>query len=98
MPPQKKRRSEASASGRLWPRSSSCCRNGVAPPLTVQRLRSIRPIASLGDQTSTKRLAEPRTHGMSKAQKAPVMWVTGEGMKTTSSGPMAQASPIPRTR
>ena len=98
MPPQKKMRSDAIAAGRPAAVSSSWRRNGVAPPVTVHRFFSMQSIPSSALQTSISTLVAPLTHGMSKAQYAPVMCVTGEGMKTTSDGPIDQASRIERTR
>ena len=70
----------------------------MAPPVTVHPFFSMQWIASSALQTSISTLVAPLTHGMSKAQYAPVMCVTGEGMKTTSDGPIDHASAIERTR
>ena len=98
VPPQKNSRSEAMASGRAPAVSSICWRNGVAPPFTVQRSLSMTLMPSSTVHTSISTLAEPWIQVMSNAQSAPVIWVTGEGMKTTSSGPIFQASPMARAR
>jgi hypothetical protein len=86
------------AAGRRAAVSSSWRRNGVAPPVTVQRFFSMQSMPSSALQTSISTLVAPHAHGMSKAQNAPVMCVTGEGMKTTSDGPIDHASRIERTR
>ena len=58
----------------------------------------MQSIPSPAAQTSISTAELPNIQGMSIAQIAPVMWVTGEGMKTTSSGPICHISPIARTR
>ena len=88
VPPQKNSRIERSRSGALSATSSICCRNGVAPPETVQPCCSMQATPSAGDHTSISTEVLPAIHGMSKAQIAPVMWVTGEGMKVTSAALM----------
>ena len=65
---------------------SSCCRNGVAPAMWVQRSRFISATAADGSHRSISTAVVPSSSGHSNAYIEPPMWAIGDGTRNVSPG------------